>query len=72
VIAMSRKKDESVIIDDDIILTVIEVLDDKVRLGIEIPRGGTAHRREVYEAILSPKQNQVTELPSPPQTGGNR
>src|SRR4051795_11248356 len=44
VIVIPRKKGESVVIDDNIILTVIEVRGDKVRLGIEYPRGVTVHR----------------------------
>ncbi len=45
-----RKQGESVVIGDDIILTVIEVRGDQVRLGVEHPQGGTVHRREMYEA----------------------
>jgi carbon storage regulator len=52
VVLISRKKDESVVINDQIILTVIEVSGDKVRLGIEHPKGVTVHRREIYEALL--------------------
>ena len=50
-IVIPRKKGESVVISDDIILTVIEVRQDKVRLAIEHPKGVTVYRREVYEAI---------------------
>jgi carbon storage regulator len=53
VIILPRKKGESVVISDDIILTVIEVRGDKVRLGIEHPKGVTVQKREVYEAIVS-------------------
>ena len=52
-IVIPRKKNESVVINNDIILTVIEVQGDKVRLGIEHPKGVTVQRREDYEAILS-------------------
>ena len=55
-IVLPRKKGESVVINDDIILTVIEVRGDKVRLGIEHPKGVTVHRREIYEAILSQQE----------------
>ena len=51
-IVIPRRKGESVVIKDDIILTVIEVRGDKVRLGIDHPKGVTVHRREVYEAVL--------------------
>jgi carbon storage regulator len=56
VIVIPRKKGESVVINDDIHLTVIEVREDKVRLGIEQPKGVTVHRREIYEAILSQQE----------------
>ena len=55
-IVLPRKKGESVVIGDDIILTVIEVRGDKVRLGIEHPKGVTFHRQEVYEAIQSQQE----------------
>jgi carbon storage regulator len=56
VIVIRCKKGESVIISDDIILTVIDVRGDKVRLGIEHPKGVTVHRREIYEAIRSQQE----------------
>ena len=55
-IVIPRKKGESVVISDDIILTVIEVRGDKVRLGIEHPKGVAVHRREIHEAILSQQE----------------
>jgi carbon storage regulator len=56
VIVIPRKKGESVVISDDIILTVIEVRGDKVRLGIEHPKGVTVHRQEIYETIQSQQE----------------
>jgi carbon storage regulator len=53
-LVLSRKKNESIIINDNIVVTVVEVRGDKVRLGIEAPREVTVHRREVYEAIHDP------------------
>ena len=47
----SRKKNESLIISDDIFVTVIEIRGDVVRLGIEHPKDMSVHRREVYDAI---------------------
>ena len=44
-IVIPRKKGESVVINDDIILTVIEIRGDKVRLGVELPKEVTVHRR---------------------------
>jgi carbon storage regulator len=50
-LVLSRKKNESIIISDNITITVIEIRGDKIRLGIEAPKDVTVHRREVYEAI---------------------
>jgi len=50
-LVLSRKKNESIIINDNITVTVIEIRGDKVRLGIEAPKTVSVHRREVYEAI---------------------
>jgi carbon storage regulator len=50
-LVLSRKKNESIIINDNITVTVIEIRGDKVRLGIEAPKNVRVHRREVYEAI---------------------
>ena len=55
-IVIPRKRGESVVISDDIVLTVIEVRGDKVRLGIKHPKGVTVHRQEIYEAILSQQE----------------
>lgn len=54
-LVLSRKKNESIIIDDEITVVVVEVRGDKVRLGIEGPNDVPVHRREVYEAILQEK-----------------
>ena len=50
-LVLSRKKNESIIINDHITVTVVEIRGDKIRLGIEAPKDVTVHRREVYEAI---------------------
>lgn len=50
-LVLSRKKDESVMINDDINIVVVEIRGDKVRLGIEAPRDVRVHREEVYRAI---------------------
>jgi carbon storage regulator len=47
----SRQKNESLVIGDDITVTVIEIRGDKVRLGIEHPAEVPVHRREVFDAI---------------------
>ena len=50
-LVLSRKKDEKIIIGDQITLMVIDIRGDKVRLGIEAPKDVAVHRQEVYEAI---------------------
>ena len=55
-LVLSRQRDESIIIGDNIVVTVVDVRGDKVRLGIEAPREVSVHRREVYEAIQRENQ----------------
>lgn len=50
-LVLSRKKDERIVIGDNITILVVEIRGDKVRLGIEAPREVSVHRQEVYEAI---------------------
>lgn len=50
-LVLSRKKDESIIIADNIVITVVEIRGDKVRLGIQAPKEIPVHRQEVYDAI---------------------
>jgi carbon storage regulator len=59
-LVLSRKKDESIIINDHIRVTVVEIRGDKVRLGIDAPKDVSVHRREVYEAIQNQKAQQET------------
>lgn len=50
-LVLSRKKNESIIINDNISIVVVEIRGDKVRLGVEAPKEVSVHRREVYDAI---------------------
>lgn len=54
-LVLSRQKDESIIIGDDIKVTIVDVRGDKVRLGITAPKSISVHRKEVYEAIQREK-----------------
>jgi len=57
-LVLSRKKNESIVINDDITIVVVEIRGDKVRLGVEAPKEVPVHRREVYDAIKrSEKEN---------------
>lgn len=51
-LVLSRKKSESIVINDDVVITIVEVRGDKVRLGIQAPRDIPVHRKEVLDAIL--------------------
>lgn len=66
-LVLSRKLNESIIIGDDVVVTVVEIRGDKIRLGIEAPRDVSVHRREVYEAIHEQDERKPPRavLPSP-------
>lgn len=55
-LVLSRHRDESIIIGDDIIVTIVDIRGDKVRLGIDAPPAIPVHRQEVYEAIQREKR----------------
>jgi len=50
-LVLSRKKDESIMIGDDVEITVVEVKGEQVKLGISAPKSVAVHRKEVYETI---------------------
>lgn len=50
-LVLSRKKNESIVINDQIVITIVEIRGDKVRLGIQAPKEVPVHRSEVHEAI---------------------
>ena len=56
-LVLSRKKNESIVINDDITIVVVEIRGDKVRLGVEAPKEVPVHRREVYDAIKRSEGN---------------
>jgi len=66
-LVLSRKKDESIVIADHIVITVIEVRGDKVRLGITAPKDVPVHREEVYEAIHGTRAAAVPAVPAQPE-----
>ena len=55
-LVLSRQKNESIMIGDDVEITIVDVRGDKVRLGITSPKGYPVHRREVYDAIQREKE----------------
>ena len=56
-LVLSRKKNESIVIDNDITIVVVEIRGDKVRLGVDAPNEIPVHRQEVCEAIKRNQQN---------------
>lgn len=67
-LVLSRTRDESIIIGDNVVVTVVDIRGDKVKLGIEAPQDVTVHRREVYEAIR--RENQQAAKLRPEETRG--
>jgi carbon storage regulator len=57
-LVVSRKKNESIVINNDITIVIVDIRGDKVRLGIEAPKEVPVHRREVYDAIHRAKEAQ--------------
>lgn len=55
-LVLSRQRDETIMIGDDIEITVVDIRGDKVRLGITAPTRISVHRKEVYEAIKAENQ----------------
>ena len=68
-LVLSRKKNESIVIDNDITIVVVEIRGDKVRLGVEAPKEVPVHRREVFDAIrrneLAAKEEAANKAETP-------
>jgi carbon storage regulator len=62
-LVLSRKRDERIVIGDNIVITVVDVRGDKVRLGIEAPAEVPVHRQEVLDAM---KRNSAPTPPAAP------
>jgi len=56
-LVLARKRNEIIVIGDNIRVTVVDIRGDKVRLGIEAPREVSVHRKEVFDAIEQQKRN---------------
>lgn len=74
-LVLSRQRDETIMIGDDIEITVVDIRGDKVRLGITAPNSVPVHRKEVYEAIrrenLSAAGMNPEELSPPSNNNSN-
>ena len=70
-LVLSRQRDESIMIGDNVEIIIVDVRGDKVRLGITAPKEIPVHRREIYDAIQrekSQKKEPQAEHPETPQT----
>lgn len=63
-LVLSRQKDESIMIGDDVEITIVDVRGDKVRLGINAPRNVEVHRKEIYLLIQKEKAQKSADKSS--------
>ncbi len=75
-LVLSRQRDETIMIGDNIEITIVDIRGDKVRLGITAPKDITVHRKEVYEAIKREnrqasqmKTEDIKDVPPKPEPG---
>ena len=61
-LALTRKKGESIIIADDIEVKILEIKGDKVRLGIEAPKNISIYRKEIYDQIVNQNKEAITNF----------
>lgn len=75
-LVLSRQRDESIMIGDNVEIIIVDVRGDKVRLGITAPKEIPVHRREIYDAIqreknqkkeTQEKQEKEPQTPQPSQ-----
>lgn len=62
-LVLTRRANQSIIIGDDVVVTVLEVRGDQVRIGITAPRDVTVHREEVYRALHDANTDAATSAP---------
>ncbi len=70
-LVLSRHRDESIMIGDDVIVTIVDIRGDKVRLGIDAPQDIPVHRQEVYEAIQRENRKSAQLRPKETRNVGN-
>jgi carbon storage regulator len=64
-LVLSRMRDESIKIGDDIEVMIVDIRDDKVRLGITAPKSTPIHRKEIYELIRQKEQEASPQVVAP-------
>jgi len=60
-LVLARQKDQSIVIGDDVVVTIVDIRGDKVRLGIEAPREVSVHRKEIYNLVKQKNQAAANE-----------
>jgi carbon storage regulator len=60
-LVLTRKSNQSIMIGDEIEISVLSVMGDKVRIGIQAPRSIPVYRREVYVAIQREREDEITQ-----------
>jgi carbon storage regulator len=72
-LVLSRRLNESIVIGNDIVITVLEIRGDQIRLGIDAPRSVSVHRQEIYAELAranrdaaGAQSDDVQRLPQPP------
>ena len=65
-LVLSRQRDETIMIGDEVQVTVVDIRGDKVRLGINAPPHIPVHRKEVYEAIKRENESAAEASGDPP------
>ena len=71
-LVLSRHRDESIMIGDDVVVTIVDIRGDKVRLGIDAPQDIPVHRQEVYEAIQRENRKSSRLGPNETRNVGNK
>ena len=71
-LVLSRHRDESIMIGDDVVITIVDIRGDKVRLGIDAPQDIPVHRREVYDAIQRENKKAAQLNPADTQDLGGK
>ena len=67
-LVLSRHRDESIMIGDDVVVTIVDIRGDKVRLGIAAPQDIPVHRQEVYDRIQREQPAAIDDLAADPAT----
>ena len=70
-LVLSRKENQSIVISDHIVVTVLDIRGDSVRLGIEAPREVTIHRREIHEKIQATEESRSAGMDFQPAKANN-